>query len=368
MNRPSGQEDSATDGLNERSFWLSVCGALVIALCCAWSADLFGAWRDSPLDRFGWLPLLIWIAPLIQLAVNRDPRLRLDARRTPLLVAAVACGSLGSLTSLNVLQHMGLILACSAWLGWSWSTFVWAASGIGWVPAFGWVAAKAGAGGAVLLLRVLSSGVGAAVLLRSRGRETCSMRAPSWVGWTALASALGASLIWQFVPLHGAEQRLIELQIQGDHFNSRGVALSATESTSLGAAIAVRRLYTFGDQRILANLIDATHNRHAVHDPLYCFTGSGWQIVNDRRVEIPGGEGRHVTFARQGQRAELTFWFSDGAVRHCGIANYWWQTTLRRLTCGLSGPEPVLVLLQSYDDRPVDWRVILRPDSPLFSL
>ena len=39
---------------------------------------MIGAWRGSPLDRWGWLPLLIWIAPLIQLAANRDPRLRLE--------------------------------------------------------------------------------------------------------------------------------------------------------------------------------------------------------------------------------------------------------------------------------------------------
>ena len=91
-------------------------------------------------------------------------------------------------------------------------------------------------------------------------------------------------------------------------------------------------------------------------------------MVNDRNVALPSGQARHVSFEKHGRRAELLFWFSDGAERHASIPRYWWQTMLRRLTCGRSGDEPVLVMLQSYDQRPVDWRTILDKDSPFLAL
>lgn len=363
-------EQVKTPGSNERtreSIWLRL-GAVAVAIaCCGWSADLIGAWRDSPLDFLGWLAVLIWLSPLIYWASARDSRVAMDGSRVPLLMGAVVCGALGSLASLNVMQHVGLVLACAAWLGWSWTTWVWAATGISWMPALGWLCSALGVDGASLLLRVLLSGTGAAVVLCCSGQPR-RMRAPAWLGWSVLAGALAASLIWQFVPTSGAEQRLLQLPVRGPGFDSQAVALSAGEAKSLGQAIAVRRSYQLDGQQVLLSVIDGTCNRHAVHDPLYCFVGSGWRVTAEERIEVPGGAARRLQLAQGSRRGEVVYWFSDGRIRHSRIARYWWQTTLRRLSCGASGDEPVMVLLQSWSERPVDWPRVLAPGSPWFRL
>ena len=60
-----------------------------------------------------------------------------------------------------------------------------------------------------------------------------------------------------------------------------------------------------------------------------------------------------------GQPAEkFTDRLSDKTVRHASPWRYWWQATCRRTTHGLSGPEPVLVIL-AVPGGTADWSAIL---------
>jgi len=73
---------------------------------------------------------------------------------------------------------------------------------------------------------------------------------------------------------------------------------------------------------------------------------------------LPGGAGKILTLQKSGDTREAVFWFSDGRERHAQVARCWWQTALRRLTFGASGPAPVLVLVQSLDGGSVDWNLL----------
>lgn len=349
--------------------WYGVAGGLVTLLSLCWCVDLLNAWKHSPMDQCGWVALLIWLTPLLIFATQANSPLRLDSRRIVVFIVALSIGALGRLTSLHVLQHIGLTIALAGWLGgFRWTVVAWSSCAVCWMPAFGWATSKVAPSEVVLASRLILAILGASTLVRYRSEERTLALPSHRFAWLTLGGFVVASLVWQFVPLQGAEYRLMLLPTRGIGFTSQGAALSAPEVKSLGAAIAVRRMYHFDDQRLIATLVDATQNRHAVHDPLYCFTGSGWKVSNDRPIPVPAGTARHIAFERRGKRAELIFWFSDGKTRHASMSQYWWQTTLRRLTLGRCGDEPVLVLLQSYDADPIDWRPVLDVNSPFFQL
>ena len=65
---------------------------------------------------------------------------------------------------------------------------------------------------------------------------------------------------------------------------------------------------------------------------------------------------RLLKLTKGNQQAEVMFWYSDGLSRYSSAPRYWWETTLRRLTLGRSGREPVLVVLERFGDDVVNWQ------------
>ena len=43
--------------------------------------------------------------------------------------------------------------------------------------------------------------------------------------------------------------------------------------------------------RMTLNVIEGTHNRHAVHNPSYCFAGAGWKIEYPENIDLSHEEG-----------------------------------------------------------------------------
>ena len=115
-------------------------------------------------------------------------------------------------------------------------------------------------------------------------------------------------------------------------------------------------------------VIDGARNRHAVHDPTYCFRGAGWEIAGDRPFELPGGTGKILSLHKGNETREAVYWFSDGCDRHAQVTRCWWQMALRRLTFGKSGPDPVLVLIQPLDNGEFDGRSLEIKLPQLFEL
>lgn len=186
--------------------------------------------------------------------------------------------------------------------------------------------------------------------------------------WLLLAAALALSLAWEWVPLGDASARLDRLPLVGLGFAGREVPLSAVEAGVYRDARVVKRIYQAGSQRTVAIILDGSRNRHAIHDPAYCFHGAGWTTQAERSVAIPGGEAKLATLVKNGQVAEAVYWFSDGRRRHASAPRYWWQTTLRRVTLGRSGAEPVLVVLQPVTGETVRWDDLFRQLPALFDL
>jgi hypothetical protein len=107
-------------------------------------------------------------------------------------------------------------------------------------------------------------------------------------------------------------------------------------------------------------VVDGTRNRRAVHDPGFCFRGAGWKIESEQPFALPHGEGRLVRLSRASETAEAVYWYSDGLSAHADPRRYWLEATLRRLSLGRSGPEPVLVMLVPAGPSPAGWQEWMR--------
>ena len=186
--------------------------------------------------------------------------------------------------------------------------------------------------------------------------------------WPALGLAIALSLLWEFVPLRDARARLDALPARGLLFASRDVPLSEVESGIYQRARTVKRLYQASGQMVMVLVIDGSLNRHAVHDPTFCFRGAGWAVAATHALAIPGGSANLVTLTKGNQTAEAMYWWSDGHSRHASTPRYWWQTTLRRLTFGKTGDEPVLVVVQPGSGGTVRWDALLDHLPILFEL
>lgn len=173
-----------------------------------------------------------------------------------------------------------------------------------------------------------------------------------------LLFAVVLALAWDLVPLPDAQSRVACLAPAGLGFTSREVPLNETEKSIFGAAQVVKRIYRAGRGNFVVVIIDGTRNRHAVHDPTYCFRGAGWSIAGERPLALPGGAGKILSLRKGNETREAVFWFSDGRERHAQVARCWWQSALRRLTFGASGPAPVLVLVQPLENDRTDWETL----------
>jgi len=173
--------------------------------------------------------------------------------------------------------------------------------------------------------------------------------------WVGLGLVVLLTVVWDAVPLPDAVGHLAALPKRGADFVSRDLPLASVEDKALGPAAHLKRLYAWRGQRFEVLAVDGTHNRHVVHDPQYCLRGAGWQLVSQHPIPLGAGEAMLCRFVRGDRAAEALYWYTDGEIRHASPLRYWWQATLRRLTLGVSGNEPILVIVQPFDEDPMDW-------------
>ncbi|HEX4343713.1 MAG TPA: hypothetical protein VH255_09995 [Verrucomicrobiae bacterium] len=186
--------------------------------------------------------------------------------------------------------------------------------------------------------------------------------------WIGLGIAIVLGLVWQFYPLADAQDRVTHLPREGYNIIGEDLPISQDMKDFFGDAYLLRRAYEVNGQRIVVWVIDGTHNRHAVHDPLYCIRGGGWNVESQTPLPITGGTADVIRQTKDGRATESLVWFSDGKTRHASAPRYWWQTTLRRLTLGISGPEPVLINVSPYSTNSVDWHRLADEFPGLFEL
>ena len=117
---------------------LLVCFA-VVAYCAWQSRDLLGAWRSSPLERFGWVALVLWLVPLAVVQTRRSGITKAPNGNSILLWTGLGFTFFGTLGAVNALHYAGLACALAGFVPWSWKIFPWLLSAISWMPAFGYL-------------------------------------------------------------------------------------------------------------------------------------------------------------------------------------------------------------------------------------
>lgn len=173
--------------------------------------------------------------------------------------------------------------------------------------------------------------------------------------WLALAVACACSYLWTRPASGDAGLRLAGIPLAGAGFEGADLKLDPAAQRILGRAAFLHRRYVFGGREVYVTVIDGSRDRHVVHDPRYCFEGAGWHARAAPPVPVAGGSAQPLGLSRDGQNLQALFWFTDGVSRHASVVRYWWQTVLRRLTLGRSGPEPIIVVVQSVGAEPPDW-------------
>lgn len=179
--------------------------------------------------------------------------------------------------------------------------------------------------------------------------------------WVALLSSIFIGLLWQYFPLQDASKRMERLPLYGPHFMGENIPLSSWEKSFFKDVNILKRIYSIKEHNLFISALDGTYNRHAVHDPLYCFRGGGWSVVEQKSIPLSsGGVVGFVKLRKADLEQEAIYWFSDGKHHYDRPIKYWWQATLRRLTLGRSGQEPILIVIQPIDKQKLDWPLILQ--------
>ena len=103
--------------------------------------------------------------------------------------------------------------------------------------------------------------------------------------WCALILAALVTLVWPLLPLPAPPNRFAAITTPSLDFQACPLDLSAHDQAFLGKAQAVQYLISLrGGGRVVLTAIDGTHNRHAVHDPSYCFAGACWWPASIQRA------------------------------------------------------------------------------------
>lgn len=186
--------------------------------------------------------------------------------------------------------------------------------------------------------------------------------------WGALLIAVLGSVILGLLPRTRPASRLAQLPTRGLGFAGRDLPLSEAEATVFQRAAVVKRLYQVGDSRFVLLAVDGEGDRHAIHDPLYCFRGAGWTVTSETATTIPGGQSKIVRLTKGPQTAEALYWITDGEHRHASALKAWWQSATARLSAHPARHTPVLVLLQPVTGSSVDWQELLHRFPELFSI
>jgi hypothetical protein len=190
---------------------------------------------------------------------------------------------------------------------------------------------------------------------------------PKKLLWIVLAAAVALCVVWECVPLPDAGRRLDAFPTNSLYAQGQDLPLNPDEQRIFAAARVIKRAYVVGGQQVMVFVVDGSKDRHAVHNPQYCFQGGGWEVSGMQDISIPGGEAKMVRLNKKDKEVDAVYWVSDGRTRHASSSQYLWQTALRRLTFGASGEEPLLVVVQS-PEKGFRWNTFFERFPAIFEL
>lgn len=136
-----------------------------------------------------------------------------------------------------------------------------------------------------------------------------------------LVLAIGFRTVYSDSSLGGRRQSRLEMSYQLESWQGRPETLAQTiDGWRQGENFWSRTYVSAEDQSVVGALVVSSEgNRHNLHPPEYCFTGSGWSIASTKLVAVPFGDNPQSPVTRiRAQRGDKElaglYWYTDGEI------------------------------------------------------
>ncbi len=187
--------------------------------------------------------------------------------------------------------------------------------------------------------------------------------------WAGIALIVAMGCLWQFFPLKDASDRMSRFPLSGLGFQSQDFEVTEVEKSVFKGNNLMKRYVVMGGQHFFLSVVDGSKYRNAVHDPTICFLGDGYTVDRREPINVPGGTGELIHMVKEDGTTRTVFLcFSDGTQRYASVVHYWFDTTMRRLTLGKWGEEPIRIIIQPIGDKSLNWHRLLFEFIPLWQL
>lgn len=118
--------------------------AIAICIYCGLQAlGLVYAWKNSPYDRMGGVAFGIWCIPIFWYWLKQAGMEASPQTGKPLFLGlGLFLSYNGSMGSMHILEHLGLVFALGGIMPTKPIVFLWMAAAITWMPVFGWLSGR----------------------------------------------------------------------------------------------------------------------------------------------------------------------------------------------------------------------------------
>ncbi len=166
--------------------------------------------------------------------------------------------------------------------------------------------------------------------------ETYKNTLKLWV-FMALFAVTGAStFVLSKLPMH--EDPLIDLSkvpLQIGDWHGEDQPLDFTEAKIAEKSSFIKRRYMRGTDEIWVIGVSAAEDRHNVHHPRYCYTGSGWNVVRSQTINGSHHSATEVVLQKKDAGKAYfnleRYWFTDGEKSEASYFFQLWNTFEDRL-------------------------------------
>lgn len=155
--------------------------------------------------------------------------------------------------------------------------------------------------------------------------------------------------------LSNGQERVQRIPTYGPGFALRPLPAQADDAALFGKAQVHRFTLACRQGNFLLTIIDGTDNRHAIHDPVYCVSGAGWQVTEEQEIKTSHGRVKALRLNKQGRETHLLYFFADGERHWTSPTRTWLGQAARRASLGTTSEAILLVELQPYQKTKPNW-------------
>jgi hypothetical protein len=123
-------------------FSSSLLALVILAYCFINAISLLFVWMQlSFFEQYTWTILLVWLIPVFYYWIVYWKEARQNHQFNPILLGGALFFSLiGNIGALNSFNYLGLALAITAFVPWTYFTFIWLFCSFTWMPGTSWFA------------------------------------------------------------------------------------------------------------------------------------------------------------------------------------------------------------------------------------